>query len=358
MISLFFTESLSGLGYFLNILFLAIGVLFLVKGADFFVASASSIAKKFKISSLVIGLTVVSFGTSAPELAVSLTSSIKGVSGLAMGNVVGSNIANLALVLGCSALISPIVVKKSICKREFPFLLAATLLLIIFSFDNLFSGYQGVTNLLSRGEAIVFIVGIAFFCYLSIFMAKKDALNTSDLNSDVLPEEEIKELSTGKTILLLILGLAGIIVGAEFVTTPAKNIATSIGISLGVNEALMTNLVGLTVVAIGTSLPELVTSIMAAKKGENEIAVGNVVGSNIFNILFICGLSGVITPLTMSADIMTDMILSLALSVFVFFLCKKGTLKRSYGGILLGCYGAYLIYIILRLFFPFLVIPA
>lgn len=353
---LFLAESLSGLGYFLNILFLAIGVLFLVKGADFFVASASSIAKKFKISALVIGLTVVSFGTSAPELAVSLTSSIKGASGLAMGNVVGSNIANMALVLGCSALISPIIVKKSLCKREFPFLLATTVLLIIFSFDNLLSGYKGVTNLLSRGESIIFIIGIAFFCYLSIVMAKKDAMNRLEPQQE--SEEEIKELPMAKTLILLVLGLAGIIVGAEFVTTPAKNIAISIGVSLNVDGNLMTNLVGLTVVAIGTSLPELVTSVMAAKRGENEIAVGNVVGSNIFNILFICGLSGVITPLTMSEDIMTDMILSLALTVLVFFLSKKGTLKRSYGGILVGCYVVYLIYIILRLFYPQVVIPA
>ncbi|MDE6013686.1 MAG: calcium/sodium antiporter [Anaeroplasmataceae bacterium] len=352
-------ETLSGLGYFLNLLFLIIGVVFLVKGADFFVASASSIAKKFKISALVIGLTVVSFGTSAPELAVSLTSSIKGNSGLALGNVVGSNIANLALVLGCSALISPIVVKRSICKREFPFLLASTMLLIIFSFDNLFSGYRGVENILSRGEALIFIAGIALFCYISIVLAKKDAQKSDPLNTAFVPEqEEIKELPLKKTIILLIVGLAGIVVGAEFVTTPASNIATSIGISLGVEKSLMTNLVGLTVVAIGTSLPELVTSVMAAKRGENEIAVGNVVGSNIFNILFICGLSGVITPLTMTADIMTDMILSLALSVLVLYFSKKGTLKRSYGGILLGCYAVYLIYIIVRLFYPFIVIPS
>lgn len=351
-------ETLTGLGYFLNILFLVIGVGLLVKGADFFVASASSIAKKFKISALVIGLTVVSFGTSAPELAVSLTSSIKGESGLALGNVVGSNIANLALVLGLSAVISPIVVKQSICKREFPFLLASTGLLIIFSFDNLFSGYKGVQNILSRGESLIFIVGIALFCYISIVMAKKDAMNSEIINEDVVEEEEIKELPMWKTIVLLLIGLAGIIVGAEFVTTPASAIATSIGVSLGVEKSLMTNLVGLTVVAIGTSLPELVTSVMAAKRKENEIAVGNVVGSNIFNILFICGLSGVITPLTMTADIMTDMILSLLLTVLVFCLCKRKTLKRSYGGILLGCYVVYLIYIIVRLFNPLLVIPA
>lgn len=355
---MFLAETLTGLGYFLNCLFLVIGVVLLVKGADFFVASASSIAKKFKISALVIGLTVVSFGTSAPELAVSLTSSIKGESGLALGNVVGSNIANLALVLGLSALISPIVVKKSICKREFPFLIASTMLLIIFSFDNLFSGYKGVENLLSRGEALVFIAGIALFCYISIVMAKKDAQQEALDVSVEENEEEIKELPLWKTLVFLIGGLAGIIVGAEFVTTPASSIATSIGISLGVEKNLMTNLVGLTVVAIGTSLPELVTSVMAAKRGENEIAVGNVVGSNIFNILFICGLSGIITPLTMSADIMTDMIVSLLLTILVLCFCNKGKIKRNYGGILLGCYAAYIIYIVVRLFYPMMVIPA
>lgn len=355
---MFLAEGLSGLGYFLNILFLIIGILFLVKGADFFVASASSIAKKFKISALVIGLTVVSFGTSAPELAVSLTSSIKGESGLALGNVVGSNIANVALVLGLSALISPIAIKKSLCKREFPFLLASTVLLMIFSFDNLLSGYQGVQNILSRGESIIFVAGIALFCYISIVMAKKDAQSDTNYLEGEQESEEIKEMPMKKTLILLVIGLAGIIVGAEFVTTPASTIATAIGVSLGVDNSLMTNLVGLTVVAIGTSLPELVTSVMAAKRGENEIAVGNVVGSNIFNILFICGLSGVITPLTMTADIMTDMVISFFLFILVFVFCRTGKLKRRQGGILLGLYVLYIVYIVTRLFFPQIVIPA
>ena len=350
-------ETLSGVGYFLNILFLVIGVVLLVKGADLFVASASSIAKKFKISALVIGLTVVSFGTSAPELAVSLTSSLKGESGLALGNVVGSNIANLLLVLGLSSLISPIAVKKSLSKREFPFLLATTVLLLIFSFDNLLAGYSGVTNLLSRGEALIFVAGIAAFCYISIVMAKKDAL--LDLENGVhVKEEEVEEMPLVKTLIFLVLGLAGIIVGAEFVTTPASSIATSIGVSAGVDLELMTNLVGLTVVAIGTSLPELVTSVMAAKKGENEIAVGNVVGSNIFNILFICGMSGVVTPLTMSADIMTDMVISLGFTVLVFCLIKKEKLTKANGGLLVLCYVLYVAYIIVRLFVPQIVIPA
>lgn len=352
-------EVLNGLGYFLNLLFLVIGIALLVEGADYFVSGASSIAKKLKISSLVIGLTVVSFGTSAPELAVSLSSSIKGESGIALGNVVGSNIMNLLVVLGFSSVIAPIAVKGSICKREFPFLLASTGLLIIFSLDNLFSGYSGIENILSRGECLIFICGIALFCYISIVMAKKDAqrdLGATAERQEASPKSE-KDTPVWKAVVALLLGLAGIVIGAEFVTTPATNIATSLGLAANLDKAMVTNVVGLTVVAIGTSLPELVTSIMAAKKGENEIAIGNVVGSNIFNILFICGLSGVITPLTMTNDIITDMILSLGATILVFVICRKGKITRKNGGILLGVYALYLTYILIRLFYPSLAIP-
>lgn len=358
------SESLGGLGYFLNALFLVIGVVLLVKGADLFVGGASSIAKRLKISALVIGLTVVSFGTSAPELAVSITSSIKGESGIALGNVVGSNIMNLLVVLGCSSLIAPIMVKRSIVKREFPFLLASTVLLLIFSLDNFFSGFNGIQNVLSRGECLIFVCGIVLFCYISIIMAKKDALKASSETLEpnaVEHEEEAEEIAFKKplwqSIVFLLLGLAGIVVGSEFVTTPATNIATSLGIAANLDKNMVTNVVGLTVVAIGTSLPELVTSIMAARRGENEIAIGNVIGSNIFNILFICGLSGVITPLTMTSDIITDMFLSLGATILLFCFCKKGKITRKNGGILLGVYAIYLTYILVRLFFPFLSIP-
>lgn len=353
---MFLSMELTPLGYILNILFLCVGVLLLVKGADWFVASSSSIAKKFKISSLVIGLTVVSFGTSAPELAVSTISSIKGVNGIALGNVVGSNICNIALVLGLSALISPIVIKKSLCKREIPFLLMTTIVLAIFVFDNLLSGYLGYENLLSRGECIIFLALFVVYCYISIIMAQKEVKDPREVNNET--EDEIVELPMKKTMILLILGLSGIIMGAEFVTTPAKNIATSIGLIIGVEESLLTNLVGLTVVAVGTSLPELVTSVIAAKKGENEIAVGNVVGSNIFNILLILGVSGVITPHTMSADIMTDIILSLALVILMLAFAKRGKMNRIMGLVLVLCYVLYLSYIVTRLFFPGIVIPA
>ncbi len=350
-------EVLDGLGYFLNIVFLILGIVLLIEGADYFVEGASSIARKLKISALVIGLTVVSFGTSAPELAVSVTSSIKGESGIALGNVVGSNIMNLLVVLGCSSVIAPIAVKKSICKREFPFLTASTLLLIIFSLDNLFTGYTGIQNILSRGECLVFVCGIGLFCYMSIVMAKKDSISLENTEIEEKKEEEKKEIPLWKAIVYLLLGLAGIVIGAEFVTTPATAIATSLGLVANLDKTLVTNVVGLTVVAIGTSLPELVTSIIAARKGENEIAIGNVVGSNIFNILFICGISGMITPLTMTSDIITDMILSFGITILVFSFCRKGKLERKDGGILLGIYALYLTYILVRLFYPMLAIP-
>lgn len=361
---MFLANTTSGIGYLWYLIFLAIGVVLLVKGADFFVGGASSVAKKFKIPSIIIGLTVVSFGTSAPELAVSLTASIKGESGIALGNVVGSNIINLLIVLGFSSVITPITVKKSLVKREFPFLLATTLLLIIFSLDNLFMGFNGIENILSRGEALIFIFGIIAFCYISIIIAKKDAqkeaLDFSTYDGEIqkpAEEDEIKELPIWKTALLLVLGLAGIIVGAEFVTTPATVIATSLGVAAGLDLEMVVNVVGLTVVALGTSLPELVTSIIAAKKGENEIAIGNVVGSNIFNILFICGMSGIIIPLTMSSDIITDMFISLAATVLVFVFCKKGKITRKNGLIFLLVYSIYLAYILTRLFVPSLAIP-
>lgn len=364
-----FLATLDGLGYFLNALFLVIGVVLLVKGADFFVGGASSIAKKLRIPVIIIGLTVVSFGTSAPELAVSLTASIKGNPGIAMGNVVGSNIVNIFIVLGLSAVISPLVVKKSLIKREIPFLIGTTVLLMIFSMDALFAGFDGTKNLLSRGEALVFVFGIIAFCYMSIIMTKKEAIANaeksvsavlSDGNEEIVQnsqEDEIKEIPLWKSLLFLVLGLAGIIVGAEFVTTPATSIAISLGEVAKLDSEMVINVVGLTVVAIGTSLPELVTSVIAAKRGENEIAIGNVVGSNIFNILFILGLSGVITPLTMTSDIITDMIISLIAAVLVLVFCRNGKLSRRNGAILMGLYALYLTYILIRLVFPFIAIP-
>ena len=342
-----------GIGYLWYAIFLVLGIVLLVKGADLFVGGAAAISKKLRIPALIIGLTVVSFGTSAPELAVSLTASIKGDSAIAMGNVIGSNIMNLLVVLGCSSVIAPIIVKKSICKREIPFLLGASVLLIIFTLFSFFNKNITQPQELVWYEGLVFVLGIVLFCYLSIVLAKKDAKNNPEENQ----EEEIEDMPIWKALLFLVLGLAGIIIGAEFVTTPAKVIATSLGVLAKLNINDVVSVVGLTVVAVGTSLPELVTSIVAAKKGENEIALGNVVGSNIFNILFICGLSSLVIPLTVSPDITTDMFISLAVTAIVFFICLTGKINRKFGGLLLALYAIYLVYILVRLFNPGLVLP-
>lgn len=360
-------EVLDGLGYFLNVLFLIIGIIILVKGADFFVDGASSLAKKLRIPAIVIGLTVVSFGTSAPELAVSLSSAIKGESDMALGNVVGSNIVNILVVLGLASVISPVIVKKSLVKREIPFLIGTTILLFIFAIDALLSGFNGTQNILSRGECLVFIAGIIAFCYMSIVFANKEAkaeihLENEESTNEVISsdnENDIKDMPLWKSLLFLILGLAAVVLSANFlITDPATKIAESIGISAGLEPTNVKQVVALTVVAIGTSLPELVTSVVAAKKGENEIAIGNVVGSNIFNILFICGISGLITPLTMSSEMITDLLISLGISVILFAMAKKdGKITRKNGAILLCLYVIYLAYILVRLFFPNIVIP-
>lgn len=364
-----FNSPLNGWGYVVNIIFLIVGIFFLVKGADFFVDGASSFAKKLKIPAIVIGLTVVSFGTSAPELAVSLSSSIKGESDMALGNVVGSNLCNILVVLGLSAVISPVVVKKSLVKREIPFLIGASILLFIFSIDALLSGFNGTPNLLSRGEALVFIAGIIAFCYMSIIFANKEAKQELELASTCSQEtvvasinesdDEIKNMPLWKSLLFLIGGLTAVILSANFlITDPATRIAESIGLAAGLDPVNVKQVVALTVVAIGTSLPELVTSVVAAKKGENEIAIGNVVGSNIFNILFICGISGVILPLKISAEMITDSLLALGAVVLLFVMAKKdGKITRRNGGIFLGLYVLYVTYILVRLFFPQIVIP-
>lgn len=333
-------EQLGGLAIFLNIIFLVIGVLLLIKGADIFVMSSSSIAKRMKVSPLIIGLTIVSFGTSAPELAVSVAASLKVAPGatadIAMGNVVGSNIMNLLVVLGASAVITPIAVKKGITKREFPFLIISSLLLLFLAFDVI-TGGNGV---IQRLEAVALLVMLGYFIYILIRGAIDDKEEV---------EEQIIKMPIWKAIVLLVLGLAGIVVGAEFVTTPATSLATDVAIRAGLDQSLVTTLVALTVVAVGTSLPELVTSIMAAKRGENEIALGNVIGSNIFNILFIVGIAGSITPLGVNGAVLIDIVIMTAVTILVFVLCCLGhKITRKKGVILLGCYVAYLVYIIIR----------
>lgn len=310
---------------------LLIGFLFLIKGADFFVEGSSSIAKKFNIPSLIIGLTIVAFGTSAPEAAVSITAAIRGQNEMAIANVVGSNIFNILFVVGVTAMIKPIYVQKSTILKEFPFLLLSSIVLAILAYDVWFQGYN--ENILTRADGLIFIALFIIFIYYLIDMA----INSNDETS----EENYKVMPLSKSILLSIGGLLGIIIGGNFVVNSASDIAMSLGMS--------ENLVGLTIVAIGTSLPELATSIVAAKKGESDIAIGNAVGSNIFNILFVLGVSSCISNVPVQAEAFTDMFVMIVSTIIVYVLAiSNRKINKVEGMIISLLYIAYFVFIIYR----------
>ena len=329
---------------------LGIGTLFLVKFCDFFVDSACVIAKKLRVSPLVIGLTIVAMGTSCPELAVSTSDSIStllegGNANVALGNVVGSNICNILLVLGLCAIFSPVAVKKSIVKKELPILLGVSTLLVVF---GCFFGIEGSKFAITRWEAIIFIVLIIAYLTYVVLSAKKGQ-NALDEDGSADGEDiEIKDMALGKAILLCIVGIAGIILGGEMVVSGAKGLAMHGAIACGLDHDLTEALVGLTIVAVGTSLPELVTSVIAAKKGQNELALGNVVGSNIFNILFILGIAGTVNPLTTGSQIVFDLIIMLVATVVLFVMSLNLKLEKWNGIIFIALYVAYLSYLVIR----------
>ena len=302
---------------------LIIGFVLLIKGADFFVDGASSVAAKLKVPSLIIGLTVVSMGTSMPEAAVSISASLSGDNAISLGNVIGSNIFNLLTVVGVSSIILPIMTDRDILRRDMPINIGITAILCIMLFDG---------NL-SRLDAVLLLLMFAAYMFILIRSALKNRTEA----------EETKVLSWAKSILFIVLGLAAIIGGGQLVVNSAKTIAAALGMS--------ETLIGLTVVAIGTSLPELVTSIVAARKGDSGIAMGNVVGSNIFNILFILGMAGVIKPMTADAAFFIDTGILIAVSlVMLFFAFTKRKTDRVEGAASVLIYIAYTAYIIMRAF--------
>ena len=318
-----------------SVFFLILGFLLLFKGADLFVDGASSIAKRLRIPSLIIGLTIVAFGTSAPELAVSVTAALKGSNDIALGNVVGSNIFNLLVVIGVSAMICPLAVEKSMIKKDYPLSIGATLLLGLLVMDQ-FLGKKDAMSL-SRLDGIILLAGFALFMYLTIregLAKRKEQLQSQ--------EEEIPvKYSLPVSILLSVAGLLGIIFGGDMTVNSAKEIARAFGLS----EAL----IGLTIVAIGTSLPELVTSVVASKKGESDIALGNAVGSNLFNILFILGVSSTILPMSVSPTYLYDIGFLLVVSLLVFIpVAAKQKISRGTGAAMTGAYILYTIYLIMR----------
>ncbi len=311
----------------LQILLLVVGMALLIKGADFFVEGASAAARAMKISPLIIGLTLVSIGTSLPELSVSLTASITGKNDMGFGNVVGSNIFNTFVVIGASALFTTMVVSKSMKKYDIPVLFGIYGLLALFAF--------GITpGVISRVESIViFALMFAYIAFL-IIRTKHGEENS--------PEEgDEKQRKWYFNLLFIVLGGAAIIGGGTLTVNAAEHIA----LKLGMSELL----VGLTVVAVGTSLPELVTSMVAAKKGENDIAVGNAIGSCIFNVLLILGLAGIISPVKVATSSWVDVaVMALSAIMVWLFALKSSKIGRWKGVILILVYAAYLTYIILR----------
>lgn len=329
---------------FLNILFLVVGMVLLIKGADFFVTGASAIAKKCKVPSLFIGLTIVALGTSLPELSVSITSAISNSIDMSVGNIVGSNLFNMLLIIGVVALFSPLKMSSSSKKIDLPFLVAITGALLLFSLDQILNGT--LSNVLSRTESILFLIILVLYLYILISNAKRDRNQIEQeqnllQNSNESENKEIKELKVWQIILYVTLGLAAVVFGGEFVSSTAQFLA----IKMGMSEAL----VGLTIVALGTSLPELATSVVAAKKGENDLALGNVIGSNIVNISLILGSVGVIAQAPISSIIVTDIaILFVATIIFTVMCARKSNVSKKEGIVLLLMYLAYLAFAIIR----------
>ena len=315
---------------FLAVIKLVIGFLLLVKGADAFVDGASSVAKKLRIPAFVIGLTIVAFGTSAPELAVSLTSAMKGSNDIAIGNVVGSNIFNTLVVLGASAAITPIVVEKGMIKRDYPLSILAAVLLGILAMDTIF--FKASVMTLGRVDGIILLIAFAGFMYMTV---------KAGMDGRTEEGEENEAMPIVKSLIFMVLGLVGIVWGGDLSVEGAKEIARFFGVS----EAL----IGLTIVAVGTSLPELVTSIIAAKKGESDIAVGNVIGSNIFNIFLILGASATILPMTVSGTYLYDMAMLIAVMVLTYLpIAKTKKVSRGMGIGMVLVYVAYTVYLIIR----------
>jgi cation:H+ antiporter len=329
-------------------LLFVIGFVLVIFGANFLVDGASSIAKRFKISNLVIGLTVVAFGTSAPELVVTVLAGINNSNEIALGNVVGSNIFNILLILGVAALIYPLTVHKNTVFKEIPLALLSAVLILVLGSDlfidnekiDVFSNYNSTSTsllggALSRIDGFVLLMFFAVFIFY-VFATAKDSGGENE-------GEEIKELPIAKSVLYLLAGLTGLVFGGKWVVEGAVEIATAMGLS--------EKFVGLTIVAAGTSLPELATSIVAAYKRQTDIAIGNVVGSNIFNSFFILGIGAFLNPMPINAFAQADALVNIGASLLLFavlFVGKRHTIGRFEGTLFLLAYVGYTVYLVMR----------
>ena len=308
----------------LNFVLLIVGFVLLIKGADYFVEGASQIADRFHIPQIVIGLTIVAFGTSAPEAAISIAAALKGTAGIAVGNILGSNVLNVLLILGITACIRKLKVQVNTIKYEMPFLILISVILVVM-------GYFEQELVFSSG-LILWGLFLCFFAYL-IAQAKKG-------RSEATEEDSEEKKNIWIVLLMTVGGLAAIVLGSDVTVDNATEIATFFGMS--------DRLIGLTIVAFGTSLPELITSITAARKGNADIAIGNIIGSNIFNILFVLGTASLITTLPYSRDFLVDGIVSIVAVVFLLLAtCKKKELCRTAGAMMLVGYAGYFVYLLI-----------
>lgn len=314
-------------------LFLVIGFVLLIKGADLFVDGSAGFAKILKVPSILIGLTIVALGTSLPECAVSVTAGISGNNDIAISNVIGSNFFNLLVVCGVCSMIKPLPIDRDTLKKEFPFSIFAGILLLFLAADYLLHGKK-IVNQISRTDGIILLVLFALFLGNMIKNAMK-------ARKEKMVIEEKEDKSVIECILLALIGIVAIKYGGDMVVNSASGIATAFGLSQ--------NLIGLTIVAVGTSLPELVTSVVAARKGESDMAVGNVVGSNIFNILLILGISSSLHPIAVSMNNIYDLIFLSVTNIAVWaFAYKGGKIKRLHGCGMVSLYLIYMIFVCVR----------
>ena len=331
-----------------KIILLIVGFVLLIKGADFFVEGSSSVAKKLKVPPLIIGMTIVAMGTSLPEAAVSVSASMNDANSLAVSNVVGSNIFNLMMVLGICALFNKLKVGKDVLRRDYPFSIICALLMIflgVFGFKE--DGSYGMNWEMDRLAGIIYLV--LFVCFITILIisamkARKKAEETGVAAERSLADEmedEVAEIPVWKSIIYIVLGAVAIKFGGDWVVDGAVAIAERIGVS--------DTIIGLTICAVGTSLPELVTSIVAARKNQLDMAIGNVVGSNVFNILFVLGIAATISPIPFAIENIIDICVLIAFSVLIYIFCiTKKSINKVEGGVMVALYVIFMVYVCLR----------